>query len=131
MKNRRGWANMPKKADSPFSEYTGSDGMHYAHFESGAPAPTNLPHDLWGIVTGEVQPWIEASAEAARFITKKCNGFVAVHPMDGYTVWFFDSLNHARAAKYRITNKGIHCGDNISRFKVGDDGVPKFVGIEN
>lgn len=119
--NRRGWQNMPK---SPFSSYTGADGKFYTHVE-GIPQPTNFPHEMWGIVTGEVRPWIKESADAARFITSQ-EGFLAVHPMDGHTVWFYDSLNHAKAARNRIEAAGGQCGTNISHFVVGDDGIPEW-----
>lgn len=109
MKKQRGWKDMPR---NPFRRET-----------------RRLPHDLWGVVTGGVRPWIKESAEAARFISKQ-EGFVAVHPMDDKTIWMFDSLNHAKTARNNIEAQGARCGTYISHFEVGDDGVPVWRGAE-
>ena len=67
---------------------------------------------LWAVATGEVRPWLKRSREAVEYI-KDLDGFVGVHPVDGCTLWLFDTLNNAKIARNLMLSKGIQCGDNI------------------
>lgn len=67
---------------------------------------------LWAVTTGVVRPWLKRSREAVEYI-KDLDGFVGVHPVDGYTLWLFDTLNNAKIARNLMLSKGIQCGDNI------------------
>ena len=67
---------------------------------------------LWTVATGVVNPLVKESRQAVKFISK-LHGFVGVHPVDGYTVWLFDTENNAKIARNKMRNKGIECGTNI------------------
>lgn len=67
---------------------------------------------LWTVATGEVDPFKKASRDAVKFIST-LHGFVGVHPLDGYTIWLFDTENNAKIARNKMQGKGIVCGTNI------------------
>ena len=84
----------------------------------------------YAIAAGEVKPWRKASREAAKYIST-LEGFQGVHPFHhpekGHvTLWFFATENDAKRARNLMQAKGIVCGRNISRWNIGDDGVPEF-----
>ena len=54
-------------------------------------------------------------------------GMVAVHPEGDRNLLFFDTLNHAKAARTLIEAEGNKGGTNICLFRIGADGVPEFV----
>lgn len=71
---------------------------------------------LWSVATGNIEPFLKESRDAARFIAS-LNGFTAVHPeYPGGTLWLFDSENHAKTARNLMESEGIECGRNICRF---------------
>lgn len=112
---------------SPFSHYTDEKGRFCTHFESGAPGPdpATMPHDLYGLCTGHVAPWIPES-EKVIDLMKAQEGFVAVHPSERGVVWLFDSLNHAKIARNNLAAEGVYIGRHIPHFVVGNDGVPDY-----
>ena len=70
------------------------------------------------IGTGSVDPFKNASREAAEFI-KSQEGFLGVHIIpDKRILWVFDTLNNAKRAKNNIESKGIHCGKGIGEIEV-------------
>lgn len=79
----------------------------------------------YALPTGRIDILRKASRKAAKFMSKQ-KGFVGVHPTDGYTLWFYETLNDAKGARNLGEAEGIQFGYNISRFKVGADGVPEF-----
>ena len=82
---------------------------------------------LWSVATGNVNPLVKKSRKASEYITS-LEGFVAVHPTPDYTGthWFFDTENNAKGARNMMRAKGIHCGDNICRFKWDGGAVIEF-----
>lgn len=85
--------------------------------------PTDLPRDMYALATGEVRPWIAASRRACTFIATQ-EGFVAIHPHPRGTLWMFDSLNHAKAARNAMEGMGMTVGRNITHFVTEEDGIP-------
>ena len=79
--------------------------------------------ELFSVATGRVDIMRKGSRDASRMIGKQ-DGFLAVYPTAMHTLWFFDSLNHAKAARNVIRANGAQTGDNICRFIVGEDGIP-------
>lgn len=80
--------------------------------------------ELFSIATGRIDIMRKDSRKASEFICKQ-EGFLAVHPSPEHTLWFFDSLNHAKAARNMIKAKGAQTGDNICKFIVSADGIPE------
>ena len=79
--------------------------------------------ELFSVATGRIDIMRKESRAASRFISKQ-EGFMAVFPDPGHTLWFFDTLNHAKMARNLIRAEGAQTGDNICRFIVGEDGIP-------
>lgn len=89
---------------------------------------------LHAIASGEVNLWMKASMDAVKYISG-LDGFEGVHlayyPEKGnVSLWFFATENDAKRARNLMLAKGIACGDRISRWNVGDDGVPEFDGTQ-
>lgn len=80
---------------------------------------------LYAIPTGVVNPFLRASRKAVKLI-KEQPGFVACHNAPQATLWFFDSLNHAKQARNVLHANGVKTGTYISHFTVSEDGVPTF-----
>lgn len=79
--------------------------------------------ELFSVATGRVDIMRRESRRASVYISK-LEGFLAVYPTPNHTLWFFDTVNHAKAARNMIRAKGAETGDNICRFIVGEDGIP-------
>lgn len=80
--------------------------------------------ELFSIATGRIDIMRKGSRAASEFICKQ-EGFLAVFPSPEHTLWFFDSVNHAKAARNMIKAKGAQTGDNICKFIVSADGIPE------
>lgn len=80
--------------------------------------------ELFSIATGRIDIMRKDSRKASEFISKQ-EGFLAVNPLPEYTLWFFDSLNHAKAARNMMKAKGVQTGDNICKFIISADGIPE------
>lgn len=85
---------------------------------------------LFSVPTGRATPFLKRSKKAIDYITS-LEGYVGTHPTfnGDYTLWLFDSVEHAKAAKKLMDRKGIGCGNNISEFEVKDDETIKFLGV--
>ena len=80
--------------------------------------------ELFSIATGRIDIMRRDSRKASDFICKQ-EGFLAVYPSREHTLWFFDSLNHAKAARNMMKAKGVQTGDNICKFIISADGIPE------
>ena len=80
--------------------------------------------ELFSIATGRIDIMRKDSRKASEFISKQ-EGFLAVNPLPEYTLWFFDSLNHAKAARNMMKAKGVQTGDNICKLIISADGIPE------
>lgn len=71
---------------------------------------------LYSVATGHINSFRKASREAVRVMCEQ-QGYVACHPCNQGTLWFYDSLNNAKGAR-NIASKihGIQCGENICKF---------------
>jgi len=81
--------------------------------------------ELYAIPTGVISVFQKKSREAVNVICKQ-DGFLGVHPLDGYTLWFFDTENNAKKCRNVMRSYGIGYGKNISKFIVDKGGVPVF-----
>jgi hypothetical protein len=80
--------------------------------------------ELFSIATGRIDIMRRDSRKASDFICKQ-EGFLAVYPTPNHTLWFFDTVNHAKAARNMIRAKGAETGDNICKFIISADGRPE------
>jgi hypothetical protein len=80
--------------------------------------------ELFSIATGRIDIMRRDSRKASDFICKQ-EGFLAVYPTPNHTLWFFDTVNHAKAARNMIRAKGAETGDNICKFIISSDGIPE------
>ena len=80
--------------------------------------------ELFSVATGRIDIMRKDSRKASEFISKQ-EGFLAVNPLPEYTLWFFDSLNHAKAARNMMKAKGVQTGDNICKLIISADGIPE------
>lgn len=67
--------------------------------------------------------------KTARFL-KKCEGLLGVHPHypEG-TILFFDTLENAKAARWKFMSEGNKCGDYIMNAEMRDDGSVVVNGV--
>ena len=70
--------------------------------------------DVYTVATGKINIHVKASCEAVTFIAG-LEGFLAVYPCPGGTLWLFDSKNHAKMARNRMKIRGIKHGKHIAR----------------
>lgn len=85
---------------------------------------------LFSVATGMASPFMKKSRAAVDYITK-LDGFVAVHftPDGQYTLWLFDTVNHAIEARNLMNHKGIEVGNNICEMEVTAPDTMDFVGV--
>lgn len=74
---------------------------------------------LYSVATGHVNAFKKASRDAVKIICVQ-PGFVATHPCERGTLWFFDTLNNAKGARNVARAEGIICGSNICKFVYRD-----------
>ncbi len=70
---------------------------------------------LFSVATGHVNAFKKASREAVKMLSTQ-PGFVASHPCERGTLWFYDTLNHAKGARNVARAEGVICGVNICKF---------------
>lgn len=78
---------------------------------------------LFSVSTGEINPFKKESRQATELMVNS-EGFVGVTPIDGRTIFFYDSHNNAKIARNKLISAGGKAGDNIMIFEVAPDGVP-------
>lgn len=79
--------------------------------------------NLYSIATGRIDPRRKDSRDAVDLIASQ-PGFLAIHPSEKGTLWFFDSLNNAKLARNVLKSEGAEVGNNICRFEVDENGIP-------
>ena len=85
---------------------------------------------LFSVPTGRATPFLKRSKKAVEYITS-LEGYVGAHStFDGdYTLWLFDTVEHALQASKLMSKKGIECGNNICEYVWLDDDVIQFIGV--
>ena len=71
---------------------------------------------VYSVATGHINVLRKASRAACKIMDSQ-EGFLAIHPCDRGTLWFYDSLNAAKGARNVARAHGIQCGDNICEFE--------------
>lgn len=97
--------------------------------KEGVQAGVLVPGDkMFCFATGAVNPALKASREAVGLIVTQA-GFVGVCPKDEHTIWFWRTLNDAKAARNVIRAHNGTVANHIMNVTVDDDGVPVIGGV--
>lgn len=82
---------------------------------------------LYGIITKPILfPFEteERSNEIVDIFAKDSDGFKGIYPVGcKFIIWYYDSLNNAKAARNIARMQGIVVGKNIARYKYDKDNL--------